>query len=417
MCRAPAAIAIAPETSATATAKGVLRVVPSPSWPSALSPQQRTVPLATRAHTWRQPAATPTASPTPGTSVGTVSKPPDAFSPQHWTVRFPRTAQERYARAATAMASVIPDAATGVVTADVVPLPACPESLLPQHVTAPAARRAHVWSKPAATSTAPATPEMSTGAGSNASSPARSVATCPRRFPPQQRTAPSSTTAHACSCPALRRDAPDAPSTGAGSGRSAVVPSPSCPSALRPQQDASSGCSAYVCVPPAATARTAGGPTAHGLVGAVGELAVRVVAPRAEDAVPQPHQRVRAAGRNRRRIGEPLHRDDAARPFGRAVTELAAAPTDTDCTPVSSSRKPRAPGQQAIGPAARSAHAKFQPAVTATASRTSTSRTCTGYGEYQPTSVMPGRAHRRSYRPSTTPCRPRRRRTYRRTPR
>ena len=58
MNSSPAVIAVTPERPATATGLSRSVVVPSPSWPSSLSPQQRTVVSARRAHVWVTTAAT-----------------------------------------------------------------------------------------------------------------------------------------------------------------------------------------------------------------------------------------------------------------------------------------------------------------------------------------------------------------------
>src|SRR4051812_23159779 len=56
----------------TVTGTGRVRVVPSPIWPDALSPQQRMVASFMRAQTWRAPTATSTISNTPKTSAGVL---------------------------------------------------------------------------------------------------------------------------------------------------------------------------------------------------------------------------------------------------------------------------------------------------------------------------------------------------------
>ena len=98
----------------TVTGVVALVVVPSPSCPAALLPQQATVLLLRVAHVWSLPAV----------MVVTL---------------------------------VSPVTVTGVVALVVVPSPSCPEALLPQQATLPSSNRAHVWSPPGATCTTPST--------------------------------------------------------------------------------------------------------------------------------------------------------------------------------------------------------------------------------------------------------------------
>ncbi len=65
-------------------------MVPLPSWPNELSPQQRSVPSRKRAQVWALPAAVCTASASPVTWVGlgrlvVLPSPscPEEFCPQH----------------------------------------------------------------------------------------------------------------------------------------------------------------------------------------------------------------------------------------------------------------------------------------------------------------------------------------------
>src|SRR5262249_48640763 len=61
--------------------------------------------------------------------------------------------------------------------------------------------------------------------------------TCPEPFEPQHCTEPSTISAHVCSSPPwILLAAPSSPFTSEGVGWSCVVPSPSCPRALAPQQ-------------------------------------------------------------------------------------------------------------------------------------------------------------------------------------
>src|SRR5580700_6343255 len=91
------------------------------------------------------PAADTTlVSPTTGTGVDrlvVVPSPswPSALSPQHWTVPSVSSAQALKAAAKTADALVIPLTKTGVVLPPVVPLPSSPKPvpMPPQHSTLP----------------------------------------------------------------------------------------------------------------------------------------------------------------------------------------------------------------------------------------------------------------------------------------
>ena len=102
----PAVMATAPVRPDTVTGVVELVVVPSPSCPKSLPPQQRAVPSASSAHVCIHPAV-------------------------------------------MATAPVRPDTTTGVVELVAVPSPSCPESLPPQHLAVPSASSPQVWSQPA----------------------------------------------------------------------------------------------------------------------------------------------------------------------------------------------------------------------------------------------------------------------------
>src|ERR1022692_933916 len=108
------AVATAPESSFAFTGLARFVVVPSPSSPCALYPQQKTAPAAVRAQTWVPP---------PGTEIATTPLRPV-------------------------------ETGAGLVI-DVRPFPNSPSAPAPQHHTAPPLVRAHVKLAPAATATAP----------------------------------------------------------------------------------------------------------------------------------------------------------------------------------------------------------------------------------------------------------------------
>src|SRR5205814_1156441 len=156
-------------------------VVPSPSWPKLLFPQQSATPSERRAQVWAAPAASASTS----------------------------------ARIFTA---------TGVSDVDAEPSPSWPELLLPQQTAVPSPRRAQVWLAPAAISAAPSSP----GTGPGVSAPvARAPApSCPTSAAPQHQTEPPAVTAQLCRSPAATPTTPERPATGAGAERVVVDPSP-----------------------------------------------------------------------------------------------------------------------------------------------------------------------------------------------
>ena len=137
-------------SSKPTTSTGVRRlvVVPSPSWPRALSPQHLIRSVAEIAQLWMWPAATPIIPlPRPVTATGVscssiVPSPswPVALYPQHSTPPALVKAHECASPVATAIAFVIPETSTGVVHAvgsQALPSPSWPSVLLPQHLTPP----------------------------------------------------------------------------------------------------------------------------------------------------------------------------------------------------------------------------------------------------------------------------------------
>ena len=153
-----------------------MRVVPSPNWPEPFHPQHLTAPPAVTAQVWNSPAATAlTPLPSPLTSIGVacpvvVPSPnwPTMLSPQHLSPPPFVTAQVWDPPAATTFTPLpSPLTSTGVVCLSVVPFPNWPEPLFPQHLSPPprtVSIIAQVWSPPAATPLTPlASPLTSVG--------------------------------------------------------------------------------------------------------------------------------------------------------------------------------------------------------------------------------------------------------------
>jgi hypothetical protein len=154
----PAAIVVASLIPVTGTGAVELVVVPLPSSPLVLSPQQRTMPSASLAQVWSHSALTAVALVMSVTGTGTyenlvVPSPscPSPLFPQQRMVPPRSRAQEWLAPAVTATAVVMPLTVTGVVDPRVeVPMPSCPASFAPQHVRVPSRCRAQVCAPPPA---------------------------------------------------------------------------------------------------------------------------------------------------------------------------------------------------------------------------------------------------------------------------
>src|ERR1700716_3115157 len=178
----------------TATGVEPSVVVPLPSWPLSLAPQQWRFPAVCRGQLWSPPAAISITvlMAAPATGVGLsvfVPSPswPCAFAPQHRTVPA-RRAQEWEAPASIAVAVVIPDTATGVELSVVDPSPSWPLALSPQHLTDPGLpSSAQVWLPPAAIAVAVVIPETVTGVRLGVVDPSPSW---PRALAPQHLTVP-----------------------------------------------------------------------------------------------------------------------------------------------------------------------------------------------------------------------------------
>jgi hypothetical protein len=128
----------------------------SPSCPSALLPQHRIVPSASRVQAWLYPAATETAFEMPLTATGTreiwsnVPSPRCPFSPnpQQLTVPSVSSAHPNSSPAATRVIVVKPLTGVSVDESDQVPLASCPNWLRPAHSAVPSDRRTQEYSPP-----------------------------------------------------------------------------------------------------------------------------------------------------------------------------------------------------------------------------------------------------------------------------
>lgn len=142
-------------------------VWPSPSWPSPLSPQQRSDPSVSTAQVWTCPHDTEDAEPfkdTAGTLDGNSSSP----------------------------------------TSSVCPSPSCPLSFQPQHRSVPSNSTTHVCAQPPATDTTGLSNATAGTAAGSSSSPIDCVfprPSWPLSFEPQHRSVPSERTAQECQDP------------------------------------------------------------------------------------------------------------------------------------------------------------------------------------------------------------------------
>ena len=138
-------------------------------------------------------------------------------------------------------------------------MPNCPLQLLPQQRSPPSARRTHVAASPVLTPTAvvaastPVIPETGTGTELLMVVP---LPNWPLEFSPQQRAVPSAITAHELDAPVLTLTAvvaavaPEMADTNTGTFLSMVVPSPTVPWELKPQQrTVPSAIRAHACPP------------------------------------------------------------------------------------------------------------------------------------------------------------------------
>jgi hypothetical protein len=136
-------------------------VLPSPSWPTLLSPQQRTEPFERSAQEWVIPTAIEIAVLIPIAFTGVVLHGTDGLAsqdsgpvllpfpswplplyPQHFTSPVERAAQECWLPEAIETALFIPVTGTGAKESSLEPLPNAPRTLYPQHWTELSDKRA-----------------------------------------------------------------------------------------------------------------------------------------------------------------------------------------------------------------------------------------------------------------------------------
>ena len=209
-------------------------------------PQHETAPVVEIAHVFAEPAlmaATPLAGPE---RTGTLAWPrrgtlvpisPYWFLPQHMAVPVAVSAHACVSPMEIALTLLDrPTTSTGVALSTAVPLPSWPPSLAPQHLTPPPAVTTQVLMPPAAiATTGPPRPTTSTGVRLPAVVP---LPSWPERLRPQQLTPPAIVSAQVCQelaliativFPALVK------STSTGTRLLVVVPLPSWPASLAPQ--------------------------------------------------------------------------------------------------------------------------------------------------------------------------------------
>lgn len=163
-------------------------MVPSPTWPSPLSPQQEIAPTSVTA---QLPPNEP--SPPPPADRPAIGSPPPN------------------------------DTEAGVERSVVLPSPSRPSVFSPQHQSIPAAFAAHEWASPAANAVAvPEIPVTGVGEGRSVDEPSP---IWPLSLSPQQNTSPLAT-AHECCPPAATVVAPLSKLVSVGDRRPVVLPSP-----------------------------------------------------------------------------------------------------------------------------------------------------------------------------------------------
>src|SRR5262245_39069454 len=113
-----------------------------------------------------------------------------------------------------------------------------PKTVLPQQRTVPLASNAQVWNDPDAIATAVVMPVTATGMRLSTPAAPMPLPSCPLSLVPQQRTVPSNSSAHEKLAPAVTATAVgrSVTSTGTITRASVLVPLPSCPTLLEPQQ-------------------------------------------------------------------------------------------------------------------------------------------------------------------------------------
>jgi hypothetical protein len=191
LCRKPAEMATTSVGASSNTGESWFTLFPLPSWLLALYPHANVAPPTFTAREWFSPAAM---SPTPDP------------------------------RAATC---------TGVTALVVDPMPSWPKPFAPQAHAVPSGLIARVCDPPAAMATAVPSDATSVGFRRSVVVPSPSW---PASFAPHARTLPFASSARLCRAPAAIATTFESPETWTGARRSAaVVPSPSCPSVLSPQ--------------------------------------------------------------------------------------------------------------------------------------------------------------------------------------
>jgi hypothetical protein len=155
----PALIVLTPVRSLTATGVADWLVLPLPSAPLVLSPQHLTVPAVSSAQVWNCPpttAAAPLAELIVVANTGVVELVvlplpswPFVLSPQQLTAPVVETPQEwaRPAEMSTSVARPLTGTGLGVLAPL---LPSCPLEFRPQHFAVPSVIAAQVWNAPAA---------------------------------------------------------------------------------------------------------------------------------------------------------------------------------------------------------------------------------------------------------------------------
>ena len=155
----------------------------------------------------------------------------------------------------TSTASADSVEATVVMPESKVPSPSCPLPLLPQQRTPPARRTAQLEFPPDAICRTGPRPETATGVDRSSIEPSPS---CASRLYPQHRTDPSLRRAQKWLNPALISTTSARPGTAPAVPRGEVLlPSPSCPRLLSPQQRTLPSVVQTQVVPPVATMPTA----------------------------------------------------------------------------------------------------------------------------------------------------------------
>src|SRR5207249_4229317 len=175
----PAPVRTVAKVSPPPTPSGVVLpvVVPSPSWPLLLSPQQYAAPTVVMPQVFRNPALTAAKVSPPETAAGVellvvVPLPswPWLFSPQQYAAAalvtpqvWPNAVSYRLALSVWKTSPPETGTGTGVALPVVVPLPSSPSLLSPQQYAAPAVVTPQVWTPPVLSVAKVSPPETATG--------------------------------------------------------------------------------------------------------------------------------------------------------------------------------------------------------------------------------------------------------------